>query len=86
MNRERSHWLAIGMLLTSLASVVLGVAALSGFGSAASGDMVVPSIPGTTNMLLAFGAAAILALEYAHVHHRPNRAARLTSARAAFRP
>ena len=33
MNRERTLWLAIGLLLTSLACLVLGVSALAGFAS-----------------------------------------------------
>jgi len=31
MNHERRHWLEIGLLLSSLAAVVLGLSALSGF-------------------------------------------------------
>jgi hypothetical protein len=31
LNYERRHWLEIGLLLTSLAAVVLGLSALSGF-------------------------------------------------------
>jgi hypothetical protein len=73
MNRERIHWLAIGMLLTGLASVVSGAIALSGFGNAPSGDLVVFSSTGTTNLLLAVGALGLLCLEFAHMHRRSSR-------------
>jgi len=80
MNRERTLWLAIGLLLTSLACVVLGVSALAGFTSAPSGDMAVTATTGTTNLLLAGGAVLLLVLEFAHMHRRPVRVRRMTSA------
>jgi hypothetical protein len=85
MNRERSHWLAIGMLLTGLASVVSGAIALSGFGTAPSGDLVVSSTAGTTNLLLALGALGLLCLEFAHMHRRSSRPRRVVRAPQAVR-
>lgn len=80
MYRERTHWLAIGLLLTILASVVLGIATLSGFGSAPSGDLVAASTATSTNLLLAGGALALLVLEFAHTHRRPIRVRQMASA------
>lgn len=85
MNRERTHWLGIGLLLTSLASAVLGVAALSGFGGTSSGDLMVASTAASTNLLLAGGALALLVLEFAHIHRRPVRVRRTASAPEAIK-
>jgi membrane protein implicated in regulation of membrane protease activity len=85
MNRERIHWLAIGLLLTSLASAVLAVATLSGFGGAPSGDLIVASTAASTNLLLAGGTLALLVLEFAHMHRRPVRVRRTASAPEAIK-
>lgn len=85
MNRERTHWLAIGLLLTSLASPVLAVAALSGFGGTPSGDLIVASTAASTNLLLAGGALVLLILEFGHMHRRPVRVRRTASAPEAIK-
>ena len=73
MDRDRSTWLMIGMVLTAVAAVVLTAISLAGFAAAPSGDLMVASTAGTTNMLLAIGAAAFLGLELRL--HRPARRA-----------
>ena len=81
MNRERSRWLVIGLIVTSLTGTVLGVVTLNGFGGTPSGDLVVSSTAATSNLLLALGALLFLGLEYAHIHsRRPRRARRLAPA------
>jgi len=78
MNRERSHWLVISLIVASVTGVVLGIATLSGFGGAPSGDLVVSSTPMTTNLILILGALAFLGLEFAHMRsRRPNRTRQL---------
>ena len=81
MNRDRSHWVAIGLLLTSLAGVALGVTAMSGLGNTASGDLLVSSASGTMNALLALGAFLLLGLDVAHARSRPSQAGRPASGR-----
>jgi hypothetical protein len=73
MNRDRTTWLLIGMFLTAVAAVALTAISLVGFATAPSGDLMVSSTARTTNMLLAIGAAAFLALEVRM--HRPARQA-----------
>jgi len=85
MNRERSPWLPIGLLLTSAAALILGIVALSGFAAAPRGDLVVASTAGTTNWLLALGAAALLGLEVAHRRRHPSRSPRPARAAEAIR-
>ena len=80
MNRERTLWLAIGLLLTSLACLVLGVSALAGFASAPGGDLAPTAMSETTNLLLAGGAVVMLVLEFAHMHRRPVRVRRIAPA------
>ena len=80
MNRERTLWLAIGLLLTSLACGVLGASTLAGFASSPSGDLAVTATGETTNLLLAGGAVVMLVLEFAHMHRRPVRVRRIAPA------
>lgn len=80
MNRERTLWLATGLLLTSVSCAVLGAFALAAFASAPSGDLAVLPTTETTNLLLAGGAVLLAVLEFAHVHRRPVRVRRMTSA------
>jgi hypothetical protein len=75
MNRERTLWLAIGLLVTSVASVVLGASALSGFSGPSGGDLAVSSTSASTNLLLALGAAGLLGVEFARAHGRTAREA-----------
>jgi hypothetical protein len=78
MNRERSRWLVIGLIVASLTGTVLGVVTLSGLGGASSGDLVVTSTSATSNLLLVLGALVFLCFEFAHMRsRRPNRAGRL---------
>lgn len=76
MHRERTHWLPIGIVLTAVAGLLLAVLALSGFAGAPSGDQLVSSSAGTTNLLLAISAAVFLGLEFAHMRRRPGTARR----------
>lgn len=82
MNSERTLWLAIGLLLTSAASLGFGALALSGFASAPAGDVAVTTGGSASYLLLAMGSAVLLALEWAHTHRRPARAARFARASA----
>jgi hypothetical protein len=79
MSRNRSHWVAIGLMFTSLVGIVLGIATVSGFGSSSNGDVLVSSSAMTTNLLLALGALGLLGLDLAHGHLRPRRSARRIS-------
>ena len=85
MNRERSSWLPIGLILTSVAALTFVIVAVSGFAAAPSGDMVVSSTAGTTNWLIALGAAALLGLEAAHMRRHPSRSQRPARATEATR-
>jgi hypothetical protein len=85
MNRERNQWLVIGMVLTMLASVGLGVLTVSGFASAPAGDMAVSSVPATTNLLAIFAAVALIGLEVAYTHRQPGRSRRMASVPKATR-
>jgi hypothetical protein len=81
MNRGRSRWLVIGLIVTSLTGTVLGVVTLNGFGGTPSGDLAASSTAATSNLLLALGALLFLGLESAHIHsRRPSRARRLAPA------
>lgn len=82
MNRERSHGLAVALVLTSVATLVLGASTLSGFSSAPGGDMAVTSMSVTTNLLLVMGAVVLLGLEFAHAHSRTGSKAARPAVRA----
>lgn len=77
MNRKRSHWLAIGLLLaTGAAGVVLSLYALSGFGNSGSRDTLFSpnstSFAGLTIVLLALMTRIALELMDA-AGRRPSR-------------
>jgi hypothetical protein len=78
MTRNRNHWVAIGLLFTSLVGAILGIATLAGFGSAPSGDVMLSSSATTTDLLGAFGALTLLGLDLVH-GRRQNRTVRATS-------
>jgi hypothetical protein len=80
MNRERTLWLATGLLLTSVSCVVLGAFALAGFASTPDGDLAMTATTGTTNLLLAGGAILLAVLEFAHIHRRPVHVRSMTPA------
>jgi hypothetical protein len=77
MKGERRLWIAIGLLVSAFATIVLGAMALGGFAGGSSGDLAVSSTPLTSNLLIALGAVALLALEFGHArHHRLSRVRR----------
>lgn len=87
MNGKRSRWLPAGMLITSLACLVAGAAALGGLAGAPGGDLPVSSGPGTANLALALGVALLLGLEYARaMSRRPSRLDRPMPAHEAIEP
>lgn len=70
MNRGRTHRLAVALVLTGAASLVLGLSTLAGFsGGGSDGDMIATSGP-ATNLLLVLGAAVLLGLELTHARGR----------------
>jgi hypothetical protein len=79
MTRNRNNWVAIGLLLTGLIGAVLGIATIAGLGAAPSGDVMLSSSATTTDLLVAFGALALLSLDL--VHGRMRRSVRATSSR-----
>ena len=84
MNGERSLWIAMGLVISGLTTVVLSTVALSGFGGGSGGDVAVSSNPMPANLLIALGAAALLGLEFAHTRrHRPSRVRRIAASREA---
>jgi hypothetical protein len=80
MTRNRNHWVAIGLLFTSLVGAVLGIATFAGLGSAPSGDVMLSSSATTTDLLVAFGALTLLGLDLIH-GRRQSRTIRATSPR-----
>jgi hypothetical protein len=79
MNRSRSHGIVLATVaVTSVASVALAVATLSGFGSSAAGDLAVSSTPMASTVLIIIGILVMIELEWAHVagRRRSSRAAR----------
>jgi hypothetical protein len=52
-----------------VAGVALAGIALSGFAAAPSGNKLVSAGAGTTNVMLALGAALFLGLEFTHERH-----------------
>jgi hypothetical protein len=76
MNRERTPWLPIGLILTGAAALILGLVALSGLPAGPSGDLLVSSTAGTTNWILGVGAATLLGLEVTHMRRHPSRSPR----------
>jgi hypothetical protein len=85
MNRERTPWLPIGLILTSASALILGLVALGGFTAGSNGDLVVSSTAGTANSILAVGAATLLGLELVHMRRHPNRSPRPARAAEAIR-
>jgi hypothetical protein len=81
MNRSRIPWVAVGLLSTCLAGLILACATLSGFGAAANGDVAISSSSVTTNMLIAFGAIGLLSVDLAHGRLHPGRNARTVRSR-----
>jgi hypothetical protein len=74
MTRNRNNWVAIGLLLTSLVGVILGIATVAGLGSAPSGDVMLSSSATSTDLLVAFGALTLLGLDLVHGRRRTVRA------------
>jgi hypothetical protein len=88
MNRGRTQWLTIGILVTSAtAGVVLAVVTLAGMASPAAGDRLVQS-SGPVGLTVAIaGSLVLLGLEFSRVRGRQaRRRARLAPARRVFRP
>jgi hypothetical protein len=84
MKGERSLWIAIGLVVSGLATFVLGGMTMSGFSGGSGGDMAASSASMSSNLLLALGAALLLGLEFAHtMRHRPSRPRRLAATREA---
>lgn len=69
MNGEKTHWTAIGLVISSLATIAFGAIALTGF-SAGTGDLAITSTPWLSNLLLAGGAVLLLGLELARSRRR----------------
>jgi hypothetical protein len=80
MTRDRNHWVAIGLLFTSLVGAVLGIATFAGLGSAPSREVMLSSSATTTDLLVAFGALALLGLDLIH-GRRQSRTIRAISPR-----
>ena len=80
MNRERTLWLAIGLLISTAAGIALGAMTLSGFASSPSGDVAVSAPGGATGLLMVLGAAMLLGMEWVHSRRRPARAAPMSAA------
>ena len=81
MVRSSNRAIVIAAIAAAVASVALGIASLSGFGSSDAGDMVASPTPLSTVLLL-LGMLALVELELSHMSRR--RPARL--ARAAAEP
>jgi lysozyme family protein len=75
MKGERRLWIAIGLLVSAFATIVLGAMALGGFVGGSTGDLAVSSTPLSSNLLIALGAAVLLGLEFAIA--RPRRPSRI---------
>lgn len=76
MNGERTHWTAIGMVISGLATIAFGAIAMTGFADGPGGDLAVTSTPWLSNLPLAAGAVRLLGLEFARSRRRrpvPNR-------------
>jgi hypothetical protein len=70
MNGEKTHWTAIGLVISGLATIAFGTIALTGFSGGPGGDLVATSTPWLSNLLLAAGAVLILGLEFARSRRR----------------
>ena len=70
MNGEKTHWTAIGLVISGLATIAFGAIALTGFASGPGGDLAVTSTPWLSNLLLAAGAVLLLGLEFARSRRR----------------
>jgi hypothetical protein len=79
MTRNRNHWVAIGLLFTCLVGALLGIATIAGLGGTPSGDVLLSSSATTTDLLVAFGALALLGLDL--VHGRMRRTVRASTSR-----
>lgn len=78
MDRRRSHRIAVATIAaTSVASIALGVATLSGFGGSGAGDLLVSSTPAASTVLLLIGILVIIELQWSHMTgRRSSRTAR----------
>jgi hypothetical protein len=70
MNGEKTHWTAIGLVISSLATIAFGAIALTGFSAGTGGDLAITSTPWLSNLLLAGGAVLLLGLELARSRRR----------------
>lgn len=75
MNLDKSHWIALGLLVaTGLTSLALAVVTLSGFETASGGDLAVASTGPANLTLILMGAMAMLAAEILRIRSRhPSR-------------
>ena len=80
MNGEKTHWTAIGLVISGFATVAFGAIALTGFSAGTGGDLVVTSTPLVSNLLLAGGAVLLLGLELARSRRRRPAAVRRSMA------
>lgn len=78
MERRRSHRIVIATIAaTSVASLALGVATLSGFSGSGAGDLLVFSTPAASTVLLLIGIVVLIELELSHMTgRRSSRTAR----------
>jgi hypothetical protein len=80
MSVKGIHRLAAGSLIAmGLTGMILGIVTLDGFGSSASGDLVISSTmwSGMSLATMLVGAVALLSLALAHVTSRRPKHARL---------
>jgi hypothetical protein len=69
MGHSAGRGKAVAAVIAAASSVALGVVTLSGFGGADSGDLVVPSSPASTILLL-LGALMLVELELARLRRQ----------------
>ena len=70
MNGEKTHWTAIGLVISGLATIAFGAIVLTGFSAGTGGDLAITSTPWLSNLLLAGGAVLLLGLELARSRRR----------------
>lgn len=73
MNRKRSHWLAMGLLLTTATtSLVLAAMTMAGFADAAAGDVSVSEATSSAAWLatVLVGSLVLIGLELLHSSSR----------------
>ncbi len=74
MGRKRTPWLVGLLLVTGVASIVLGIAALSGFAAPAAGDMAAGGGNSANALAVMVGSLFLLGIELARTgSRRPKR-------------